>query len=180
MDSTLLLNAGFEPIKIISWQRAITLAFLGKVEVVDVYEREVRSVSVAFKMPAVVRLLRYVHLGRRKPPLTRLNLLARDEFRCQYCTSALHLKDSTIDHVIPRSQGGTTSWGNVVSACHPCNRKKGGRTPLQAKMPLRREPIEPEWLPVLTFRFHTSMPDAWLAFLGVETKACHFHASQTN
>lgn len=165
MDSTLLLNASYEPIKIIPWERAITLIFLGKVEVVDNYEREVRSVSVAIKVPAVVRLLRYIQLGRRRPPLSRLNLLARDGFQCQYCALPLSSAESTIDHVVPRSQGGCTSWTNVVTACHPCNRRKGGRTPAQAKMALLSEPVAPEWLPVLSVRFHKNMPPAWILFL---------------
>lgn len=168
MEATLLLNASFEPIKIISWQRAITLMFLNKVEVVDTYERDIRSVSVAIKMPAVVRLLRYVKLQKRRPPLSRLNLLARDGFRCQYCLSDLAYKESTIDHVLPRSQGGTTHWRNVVTACHQCNRKKGGRTPQQAQMALAAEPYEPDWLPVLTVRFFHNMPPSWITFLQLE------------
>lgn len=168
MNATLLLNASFEPIKIISWQRAVTLMFLNKVEVVNSYERDIRSVSFAIKMPAVVRLLRYVKLQRRHPPLSRLNLLARDGFRCQYCERTLSYKEATIDHVLPRSQGGTTHWKNVVTACHPCNRKKGGRTPLQAHMKLLAEPHEPEWLPVLTVRFYHNLPPSWLTFLQIE------------
>lgn len=165
MDATLLLNASFEPIRVISWQRAITLFFLGKVEVVEEYDREVRSVSVTIKMPAVVRLLQYVQLGRRRPPLSRINVLARDEFHCQYCNHFLSRRDATLDHVIPRSQGGTTSWENVVTACHECNRKKGGRTPKQAGMHLVKLPLQPEWLPILSMKFHTSLPQAWLIFL---------------
>jgi len=165
LDSTLLLNASFEPIKIIPWERAITLFFLGKVEVVDSYEREVRSVSLAIKVPAVVRLLRYIHLSKRRPPLSRFNLLARDNFECQYCGCPMSMADSTVDHILPRSQGGQTNWQNVVVACHPCNRKKGGRTPTQARMALRKEAAIPEWLPVLTVKFHKRMPSAWLLFL---------------
>lgn len=166
MEGTLLLNSSFEPIKVICWQKAITLLFLGKVEIVDSYDREVRSVSLAFKMPAVVRLLRYVKLKRRKPPLTRLNLLARDGFRCQYCEAELHFQNSTMDHVVPRSQGGATNWQNLVAACHPCNRKKGGRTPAQARMPLKQEPFEPQWLPVLSLKVYKNLPEPWLVFLG--------------
>jgi 5-methylcytosine-specific restriction endonuclease McrA len=171
LDSTLLLNSSFEPLKIIPWERAITLMFRGKVEVVNTYEREVRSVSLAIKVPSVVRLLRYVKLGARKPPLTRLNLLARDNFSCQYCARELTIKDSSIDHVVPRSQGGRTTWENVVTACHPCNREKGGRTPVQARMLLRSTPREPDWLPVLTVRFSRSMPVTWHHFLAKPVKA---------
>ncbi len=165
VESTLLLNASFEPLRVISWQKAITLSFLGKVEVVESYEREVRSVTLAMKVPAVVRLLRFVHLGRRRPPLSKMNLLARDEFECQYCGMSLGLNNSTVDHVIPRSQGGGTSWDNVALACHPCNRKKGGRTPKQAKMKLAKVPIAPDWLPVFTFHLRTQIPKSWQLFL---------------
>ena len=171
LDTTLLLNASFEPLRVITWQRAITLSFLGKVEVVDTYEREVRSVALAIKVPAVVRLLRYVKLGRRKPPLSKYNLLARDNSCCQYCSITLHKREATIDHVVPRSQGGRTSWDNVVTACNPCNRKKGGRTPSEAGMQLLAKPVQPEWLPVLNVRFHKRLPEAWLIFLNCPSQA---------
>ena len=164
-DSTLLLNAGNEPLRVISWKRAVRLSFLGKVEVVDVYEREARSVSVVIKVPAVVRLLRYVKLGRRKPPLTKLNLLARDRFRCQYCDAELVARESTMDHVIPRWRDGTTCWENVVIACRACNRRKGGRTPWEARMTLRAKPVAPDWLPVLRMHLSAGIPEAWLVFL---------------
>lgn len=165
MATTLLLNASFEPIKVITWERAVTLFFLGKVEVVDTYEYEIRSVSVAIRAPAVVRLLRYVHMGRKRPPLSKLNLLARDEYKCQYCNTQLSRQNSTVDHVIPKSQGGNTSWENCVTCCHSCNRKKGGNTPEQAKMQLLRPSMQPDWLPVLSVRFHSNLPHAWLVFL---------------
>ncbi|MCC6221348.1 MAG: HNH endonuclease [Deltaproteobacteria bacterium] len=151
--------------KVITWQRAVTLFFLGKVEVVHEYEHEISSVSIAIKMPSVVRLLQFVHLGRRKPPLSKLNVLARDNFSCQYCERALTYRDATFDHVLPRSQGGGNSWTNIVTACHSCNRKKGGKTPQQAKMKLCKNPVEPDWLPVLTMRIDVKLPDSWIVFL---------------
>ena len=165
MATTLLLNASFEPLKVISWQRAITMSFLGKVEVVDTYEHEIRSVSLAIKAPAVVRLLNYIHIGRRKPPLSRINLLARDEFTCQYCSKLLNKQSATIDHVIPRSQAGETSWKNCVISCTECNRKKGGNTPKQARMKLLNKPKQPDWLPILSIKLHKNLPQAWLVFL---------------
>lgn len=165
MDTTLLLNASYEPLKVIPWQRAVTLLFLGKVEVVDEYHREVRSVSLALKVPAVVRLLTFVRLAQRKPPLSKSNLYDRDGGECQYCGLHLTRAESTTDHVMPRSRGGETSWVNVVLACPPCNRKKGGRTPQEAKMKLRTVPIAPEWLPVLHVRLNRNIPQAWLVFL---------------
>lgn len=169
MQSTLLLNASYEPLKIIPWERAITLFFLGKVEVVEEYAHEIRSVSLAIRMPSVVRLLQFVHLGRRKPPLSKLNLLSRDDFRCQYCADPLTYREATLDHVIPRSQGGTTAWENVVTACHSCNRKKGGRTPAQAGMALLKQPVQPDWLPILSVTFKQHMPQEWIVFLAPST-----------
>lgn len=165
MVETLLLNASYEPIKIISWQRAVCLSFLGKVEVIEEYDHEVHSVSIAIRMPAVVRLLRYVHLGTRRPPLTKLNMLARDSFNCQYCARSLNYQDATMDHILPRSRGGLTLWTNVVASCHSCNRKKGGRTPQEASMPLLSTPHQPEWLPVLSVRLNSHLPKSWRSFL---------------
>lgn len=165
MQRTLLLNASYEPLRIISWQRAVTLLFLGKVEIVHEYDSPVRAVSLAINMPCVVRLLKYVKIGRRKPPLTKLNLLARDNYQCQYCSTRLDPRDWSVDHVVPRSQGGGTHWRNVVACCHQCNRKKGGRTPQQARMKLLKEVVEPAWLPIISVSFHKNLPTAWLMFL---------------
>ena len=100
------------------------LFFLGKVEVVDSYERIIRSVSLAIRVPAVVRLLRYIHLGKRRPPLTRINVLARDSFKCQYCgrspqnTEKLILQ---ICHIIPPSKNGNNDPQNLITTCIECN-----------------------------------------------------------
>src|SRR6476469_843141 len=138
MDSTqtLLLNQGFEPIKVISWQRAITLLFLGKVEVIEEYDHGVRSVNLIIKIPAVVRLLRAFRRHARPVKFSRVNIYARDNYRCQYCGKRASIGELTYDHVLPRSQGGMTEWTNIVTCCYLCNRKKGGRTPREAGMTL--------------------------------------------
>ena len=165
MQSVLLLNASYEPLRVIAWQRAITMVFLGKVEVVEEYDHHIRSVSIKIKAPAVVRLLKFVKIGRRAPPLSRSNILARDNFQCQYCARELTFHEATLDHVIPRSQGGTTRWDNVVCCCKRCNKKKGGRTPHEASMQLLRRPERADWLPVLTIRLNGKIPTSWHLFL---------------
>jgi 5-methylcytosine-specific restriction endonuclease McrA len=166
---TLVLNAGWQPVARIPWQRAITLLFLGKVELVEEYEdRTIRSVSFEVKMPSVVRFLRT--LKRRKPVIrfSRENVYARDQGRCQYCGKAVTRSEATYDHVVPRSQGGGTNWENIVIACVPCNRAKGGKTPAQARMKLLTRPAKPTKLPDtfrLTFTWSKGMPPTWKNWL---------------
>ncbi len=164
--ATLLLSQSYEPIKIISWQRAITLLFLGKVEVVEEYAHDVRSVTVVIKIPAVVRLLRAFRRHHKPVKFSRVNIYARDGYTCQYCGVRLAVSELTYDHVVPRSQGGATDWTNIVTCCHECNRVKGGRTPRQAGMQLRAAPVQPNWVPAVVIRVSLrSVPDAWRDYL---------------
>ena len=163
---TLLLTQGYEPIQIISWQRAITLVALDKVEVVEQYDAEVRAVSLVVKVPAVVRLLKPFRRHAKPVKFSRVNIYARDGYTCQYCGTKLGVAELTYDHVVPRSQGGRTEWTNIVTACHDCNRKKGGRTPRQAGMHLLSPPVQPNWVPAVTIRVSLrSVPDAWRDYL---------------
>ena len=164
---TLLLNSTYEPLKVITWQRAVTLLWLGKVEVIRHYDRDIRSVTFKIRMPAVVRLLRFIRRKRPQVSFSRKNLFARDDNSCQYCGARHDPSELTYDHVVPRSIGGKTDWQNIVTCCIDCNRRKGGRTPEQAGMRLRRAPRRPEKLPgVLTITIGlTSAPDAWRDFL---------------
>jgi len=164
--STLLLSQSYEPIKIIGWQRAITLLFLGKVEVIEEYTDAVRSVSFVLKIPAVVRLLRGFRRHHKPVKFSRVNIYARDSYTCQYCGKRLGVDELTYDHVQPRSQGGRTDWTNIVTCCHECNRSKGGRTPRQAGMTLRATPTQPDWVPAVTIRVSLrSVPEAWRDYL---------------
>lgn len=151
MEQTLLLNATYEPIKIVDWQRAITLFYRGKVEIVAEHDREVRSVTFTFKLPSVVRLLKFVktRLQGEVVPFTRANIYARDGFQCQYCAETFADRDLTFDHVIPAAQGGTRGWENIVTACVQCNRRKGPHTPEEAGMALLRHPKRPTRAAVL-------------------------------
>ena len=160
MEQTLLLNATYEPLKVVDWRKAITMLCQGKVEVVSEYDREVRSVSVTFKLPSVIRLLRYITIKRRIDyvPFSRANIYARDGHRCQYCGVEHPVGDLTFDHVLPVSQGGKKNWENIVTSCIDCNRRKGGRTPAQAGMRVIRQPSRPSRSPVvrLTFGFRNA------------------------
>lgn len=165
---TLVLSASYEPVARVSWRRAITLMFAGKVEVLEEYQdRHVRSVAVALRVPAVVRFLRALAGRRRAVKFSRENVFARDHGRCQYCGATVAPGAATYDHVLPRSQGGKTSWENVVIACAPCNQRKGGRTPEQARMKLGATPVRPKRLPELrlTLQFGKDVPEAWRPWL---------------
>jgi 5-methylcytosine-specific restriction endonuclease McrA len=158
----LVLSQGYEPVKIVSWQRAITLLFLGKVEVIEEYDRNIKSTSILIKIPSVVRLLSAIR--RRKQPVkfSRVNIYGRDRYACQYCGVKKPIAELTYDHVVPRSQGGKTSWTNIVTACETCNRKKANRTPDQAGMRLLAHPVQPKAMPVLVITVsRESVPDAW-------------------
>jgi len=163
---TLLLTHAYEPIKVISWRRAFILLTLGKVEVVEEYTDAVRTVSIVFKVPAVVRLLRAFRRIKKPVKFSRVNIYARDDYQCQYCGQRKPIADLTYDHVIPRAKGGKTTWTNIVTACYPCNFAKRDRTPQQAGMTLRRAPVQPTWIPAVTIRVSThSVPDAWRDYL---------------
>lgn len=159
---TLLLSQGFEPVKIISWQRAITLLFLNKVEVLEEYDRDIKTTSLLIKIPAVVRLLKAFRRYQKPVKFSRVNIYGRDDYRCQFCGERRTINDLTYDHVVPRAQGGKTNWLNIVTCCRDCNTRKGNRTPAQAGMRLLKEPTQPSATPALVVTVSTkSMPDAW-------------------
>lgn len=166
ISRTLLLSQSYEPIKVISWRRAFILLTLGKVEVLEEYDQNIRTVNLIFKVPAVVRLLSAFRRHRKPVKFSRVNIYARDKYRCQYCNTKAPISDLTYDHVVPRAQGGKTTWQNIVTCCYTCNGKKGNHTPQQARMKLRRKPVQPNWVPAVTIRVSTSsMPDAWRDYL---------------
>lgn len=170
---TLLLTQGYQPVARVSWQRAMTLLCLGKVEVVDEYEdRDVRSVSVTFKMPSVVRFLRDVRRKKRVVKFSRENVYARDKGKCQYCLNAVPRHKATYDHVVPKSKGGRTTWDNIVIACMQCNQDKKALTPSQAGMKLRSKPVRPKSLPnvfTFTMAWQPDMPLSWKDFMASYT-----------
>ena len=168
MEQTLVLSASYEPLRIVSWQKAITLLFQGKVEVIAVYDREIRGVTVRVKLPSVLRLLRHVRMKRRfyEVPFSRSNVYGRDEHQCQYCGHRFPPVQLTFDHVIPVARGGHKGWDNIVTCCIPCNRRKGDRTPEQAGLRLIRRPRKPEAFPALTLSLGLRRaPESWRDYL---------------
>jgi 5-methylcytosine-specific restriction endonuclease McrA len=164
MEQTLLLNASYEPLKVVHWQKAITLWCQGKVEVISVYDREVRSVSFSFKLPSVIRLLRYIRIKRNIDyiPFSRANIYARDDHACQYCGHGFPTAELTFDHVVPVAQGGRKDWENIVTCCVSCNRRKGGRTPVEARMHLIRVPKRPAKAPAIRITVGLkNAPESW-------------------
>ncbi|MBW2732980.1 MAG: HNH endonuclease [Deltaproteobacteria bacterium] len=162
---TLLLTRGYQPLTVISWKRAIRLQILDKVEVVETYDREVRSVRLVLKLPSVVRLVGALALRPKHVKFSRENVLARDRWRCQYCGDHKPTPQLTLDHVIPRSRGGPTNWQNIVTACKDCNHHKANRTPREAHMRLRKKPKQPHYLAFLAFLLtRQRSPQIWTVY----------------
>jgi 5-methylcytosine-specific restriction endonuclease McrA len=137
--AVLVLNASYEPLNITSWRRAMVMLLKGKAEGLE-HDRA-QPIRPDLLLPTVIRLRQFVRVPYKQVPLTRRNVLHRDGHICQYCGH--QGEPLSIDHVLPRSRGGTDAWENVTTACVPCNTRKGNRTPREAGMPLRREPRRP-------------------------------------
>ena len=138
----LVLNATFEPINVCTVRRAVVLLLKSKAEVIEQSDRELHSERMTMSRPAVIRLVSYVRVPRdvHRRKITRRAVFARDGWECQYCGSRSTL---TVDHVVPRSKGGSSTWENIVASCAPCNRRKGDQLPRQVGMHLVREPRIP-------------------------------------
>ena len=139
MGQVLVLNASYEPLNITTWRRAMVMMIKGKAESLE--QDTSREIRRGTHLPTVTRLRQYVHVPFRQLPLTRRNLFQRDHQTCQYCGS--RDQPLSIDHVVPRSRGGSDTWENVTTACLSCNVRKGNRTPKEASMPLHRAPHRP-------------------------------------
>ena len=168
-ELTLLLNADYTPIKAIRWETAVKLFYSDKVAIVAEYKRFIRCASHQMRVPAVVALTKYYSIYNfYKVRFTNSSLYARDGYRCSYCGEKFTKADLTKDHVIPRAhfrKGQVkesvreTCWANIVTACRPCNAKKGPRTPDEAGMELLRRPFEPTFVNLTTNV--DNIPDEW-------------------
>jgi len=144
----LVLNASYEPINICAARRALVLVLKGVATAEEEHGSTLHAARVAIPMPSVIRLLEYRRIPHQSRALSRKNILLRDRNTCQYCGIVLPSSELTLDHVVPRSRGGASSWENLVAACHDCNRRKGNMLLHETDMKLTREPR--------AFTLHTS------------------------
>jgi 5-methylcytosine-specific restriction endonuclease McrA len=164
VKQVLVLNASYEPLNVTTVRRAYVLVFKGKAEVIEELDRPLTSATDTYPWPHVIRLVQYVRVPRKvQRKISRRALFARDGWACVYCgTSAGRL---TLDHVVPRSRGGESIWENVVTACAPCNLRKGDRLLDEASMVLRQPPRAPT--PALFIKLAApSIPSRWTPYLG--------------
>jgi 5-methylcytosine-specific restriction endonuclease McrA len=185
MLPVLVLNRLFQPVRICPARTAVRLLCVGAARALDHrgelhdfprwrllpvrdgLDDAIPMVQGVLRVPRVVHLERYAKLWRPLVRLTRRNLMLRDGYRCQYCARSAGERELNIDHVLPRSRGGRDTWENLVTACQPCNRRKGERTPQEAHMPLVRKAAVPSWS--LAAQLLLGAPAAypeWLPFLG--------------
>ena len=146
-SSVLVLNASYEPLRVVSIKRAIILLLQSKAELVEAAQQRLRAQGTSMECPLVIRLVRYVPIRRsRRLPCSRRAVIIRDRETCQYCGAQPGRAKLTLDHVVPKARGGQTTWDNVVAACYDCNHAKRDRTPEEARMTLRTKPRQPQML----------------------------------
>jgi 5-methylcytosine-specific restriction endonuclease McrA len=190
-EKVLVLNRLYTAVRVVSVRRAFTMLCKEAAEVIAVddgkylnydfatwtelaeflrqYEPQnhdwIRTSRLTIAVPKIIRLLGYDRFPKQQVKLNRRNLYARDTNRCQYCGKHFGTRELTLDHVVPRVQGGEHTWKNLVCACVKCNTRKGGRTPQQAHMHLIRRPVRPRRNPAMTLRLGSDKYQSWKAFL---------------
>lgn len=162
----LVLNAGYEPLSLVSVRRAIVLLLREKAELLEATQQMFTSANHAIPVPLVIRLVHYVRLPHRRVPATRAAVMLRDAYTCQYCGDSPGRQNLTVDHVIPRSRGGRHGWENLVTACKRCNQKKGSLTPDEAIMSLIRRPFEPSYV-ALVLLSNPIAAERWEQLMGM-------------
>ena len=147
MNKTLVLNASYEPIQVVEWRRAVSLIYREKAEVIAEHEETISSPSITINLPKVIRLKKYVNFITKiaKRPYSKTAVHKRDKYTCQYCGIVLVAKIATIDHILPSSRGGKSTWENTVTACQSCNCVKDNKTPQEAGMKLLSIPKRPDF-----------------------------------
>jgi 5-methylcytosine-specific restriction endonuclease McrA len=180
----LVLNKFYIPVSVTSVKRAFILLYCGAAKAVSTdYETfdfeswsevsaakdedAIRTVNTIIKAPRVILLVRYEGFHKKQPKFNRINIFRRDGGICQYCSGQFPRDELTIDHVVPRSKGGKSTWDNVVCCCAKCNRKKGGRTPRESKMKLLNKPKKPAWNPFSNLYVRAVKYKEWEPFLNL-------------
>ncbi len=181
-SSVLVLNRLYQPIHVTSVRRAFALLYQGLARAIDreyrlfdfeswaalsaeAHPDSVHTVDRTIRIPRVIVLIACEHLPRARIRFSRFNIYARDQNRCQYCGKQFGRSELNLDHVVPRSRGGTTTWENVVCSCVACNLRKGGRTPEEAGMRLLQKPVRPQWSPFHRFGSRRPAYREWGPFL---------------
>jgi 5-methylcytosine-specific restriction endonuclease McrA len=194
-SAVLVLNRSFLPIHVTSVRRAFSLVYQGIARIVNeeyrtfdfdswqqlAVARDAESLGTArgpIRVPRVIVLIAFDRVPKRHVRFSRLNVFSRDAFTCQYCNGRPVRSELNLDHVIPRSLGGKSTWENVVCCCVECNRLKGGRTPRQAHMQLRRKPVRPRWTPLANLMLSSVRHNEWRPFLNV-VDASYWNAELT-
>lgn len=162
----LVLSSSYQPLRRVPWQRAFGYVCSGRAEIVEIYSgRVVRSARASWPVPSIVRFVTSAaRLFRRTVKFSRRTVYLRDLGSCQYCGRKIGAREFTLDHVVPRSRGGTHCWENVVTACVPCNQRKADRTPKEARMALRTPPTRPRSFSRLQ-PWRADMPEEWKTYL---------------
>ncbi|MCM2371409.1 HNH endonuclease [Aporhodopirellula aestuarii] len=189
--NVLVLNRFYMPIRVVNVRRALTLLYRECAEVIDCDdgqyvsydfgswcelsqlassdkqpgEEYLQAVGFEVKVPRIARLTRFDRMPAQTVRFNRRNLFARDEYRCQYCGKVEPMTKLSLDHVVPRSHGGATTWENIVCSCLRCNSRKGGRTPQQARMKLLTNPAKPRFNPLMTHSIDDPRYESWKTFL---------------
>jgi 5-methylcytosine-specific restriction endonuclease McrA len=181
-SNVLVLNRSFLPIDVTTVRRAFAMLYLDIVRVVDEqfamfdyetwsdlsvaeHHESVGMVNGLIRVPRVILLTSYDRLPKRQIRFSRNNIYLRDKSTCQYCHKSLPRSDLTLDHVIPRSRGGKTTWDNVVAACFRCNVKKGGHLLSEANIRLKNKPRKPRWTPISIYSIKGGHYEEWKPFL---------------
>lgn len=159
----MVLNQSYEPITVCSAKKAFLLIYLLKADLIaERSGRVLRSIHQTFPYPSVIRLCSYIKVRYKSIELSRRNILRRDNHQCQYCGQTN--PPLTLDHIIPKSRGGSESWDNLITACVKCNNRKGSRTPEEANMPLQKLPRKPHHV-VFLKNFMGKVDEAWKPYL---------------
>lgn len=165
-NKVLVLNQSYEPVSVCSAKKAIVLLLLTKAELIAKKDGLlVHSVTYSFPLPSVIRLSRYIKIPLKKIELSRKNILRRDNHQCQYCGT--YSTNLTVDHIIPKSRGGTDSWDNLVAACIACNNKKGNQTPEEAGLRLIKKARKPNHI-IFIKNLLGKLEDNWKPYLFIE------------